>query len=879
MRFGQHLASAFLVAATTLLAEEGRTADSLTFEKDIRPILKSQCFHCHGEAGELEGGLDLRLRHLIAKGGDQGPSIVPGKPEESILFTMIRDGEMPKSERKLSAEQQDVIRRWIASGAPVAREEPTTPLAQTAFTPEERSHWAFQPIRRPELPRVEQFVFRHWPDYPVKALHPIDAFIAQRLIPKKLALSPPADRATLIRRACFDLLGLPPKPEEVDAFVNDSSPDAYEKLLDRLLDSPQYGERWGRHWLDVAGYADSEGYNDADTPRDDAWRYRDYVIRAFNTNKPFDQFIREQLAGDEMTPLPYRNLPSDAIDNLIATGFLRMAPDGTGVKNDDQDLARNAVVSETVKIVSSSLLGLTVGCAQCHDHRFDPISQQDYYRLRAIFEPALNWKNWREPHLRRISVLTDSELARAATLEKEARSVEAEYKSASVAMREEVFQAEVNALPPEIREAGKNAGQQWYVDEKKLTPEQLALLADYPRLKVPASSYELGLFLNIRFGPDREKQFRATIDGITNRAAVIRKQKPPEQYIRALTEVPGEVPSTHVFRRGDIRQPEGSVKPGDLSVLGSTPVEFALDDSTLPTTGRRLAFARHLTNASHPLLPRVLVNRFWMHHFGRGLVETPSDFGVQGTRPTHPELLDWLASEFLASGWDLKAHHRLIMTSAAYRQHSARNEVGEQADSGNALLWRMNVRRLEAETIRDAILSVTGKLNLSAFGPPTKVMEDENRQVVVGGSDNQKDHGQFRRSIYVQVRRSQPAYLLNVFDAPKMEPNCDVRNSSTVSTQSLLLMNSRFLVEQSQFFAMRAIKEAEGDRERQIRLAWRLAYGAAIPNSELVVLSDYFDQQKKLLAARLETKDSSDLQSLASLCQILLGSNRFLYID
>ncbi len=914
-----------------VLAAAGTRNDGAkpTFERDVRPILKTHCFQCHGEGGNRQGNLDLRLRRFMLAGGDSGPAIQPGKPKTSLLLARIHSGEMPPGNKShMSKAEVAAIERWITAGAPTARPEPETLGPALQITPEERAFWSFQPIRRPTPPAVKASG---------RVRTPIDAFLLARLEKEGLTFSPEADRATLIRRATFDLLGLPPSPAEVDAFVADRRPDAYERLIDTLLASPRYGERWGRHWLDVAGYADSEGYNEADTPRADAYPYRDYVIRSFNADKPFDQFIREQLAGDEMVTPPYRNLTPDAVEKLTATGFLRMAPDGTGSRNDDPELARNAVVTETVKIVSSSLLGLTVGCAECHDHRYDPILQKDFYRMRALFEPALDWKQWREPRKRQILLLTDAQQAEAKRLEAEAVRVEAELKPQFEEFRKWVFEREVEQIPETIRETARAAGLAWQADRKKVTPEQTKLLDQYPGLKVTASPQILNLFL-AKY--DRAEDLQKVIQANKQKADAIRARKPREEFIRALTEIPGHIPTTYLFQRGDRNTPGEAVGPGDLNVLADPPLDFPADDPAVPTTGRRLAFARRLTDGSHPLLARVLVNRFWMHHFGRGIVTTPGDFGTQGSRPTHPELLDWLASSFVAGagdkgpgagktgqlaidsgqlsivnsglpsgsgpqpptsgsaeglGWSLKKLHRLIMTSTVYRQVSTQNERGNRVDADNTLYWRMPVRRLEAEAIRDAALAVSGKLNLTMFGPPVPVVLDDTSQAVVGGAAPSKDGAEFRRSVYVQVRRTQPAYLLEVFDAPQLEPNCEARTVSTVPQQSLVMLNNAFLLQQAEHFARRVRQEAGPDRAAQVRHAWRLAFSKGPAEAQVTQLTDYLQAQTQLQAARIgsaakersqdkagqEQKEAGDpeLSALASLCQVLLSANPFLYVD
>ena len=360
------------------VAVAGDIVTDPVFETHIRPIFKANCFHCHGEDDKLEGKLDLRLARLMIQGGENGPSVVSDQPDQSLIVKRIVAGEMPPGEKKLSAQQIELIRRWIANGVKTARTEPQSPPVGD-FTDEERSFWSFQPISNPSVPSVGDSN---------QVNSPVDPFLLAKLKQHQSNFSNEADRRTLIRRLAFDLHGLPPATDDVEQYVNDSAPDAYERLLDQLLASPHYGERWGRHWLDIAGYADSDGYTENDPVRTYAYKYRDYVIRQFNANKPFDQFIIEQLAGDELVPLPYENLPVEAADKLAATGFLRMAPDGTSGGFADPNLAKNDVIAETIKVVSTSLLGLTVGCAQCHNHRYDPIAQTDYYRFRALFEPA-----------------------------------------------------------------------------------------------------------------------------------------------------------------------------------------------------------------------------------------------------------------------------------------------------------------------------------------------------------------------------------------------------------------------------------------------------------------------------------------------------------
>lgn len=905
-----------LLIAIQLLASGAVRSEEIVFEQHIRPILKANCFHCHGEEGNREGGLDLRLRRLIITGGDSGAVLVPGDSPASILLERVRTGEMPPVDKKLSATEISLLERWIAEGAKTARPEPEQIGAGPLFTDEERNFWSFQPITRPELPTLREAT---------SARTPIDQFVLAKLADTGLCFSPDADRRTIIRRVYFDLLGLPPSVEEVTEFVNDDSPDAYERLVDRLLASPHYGERWGRHWLDVAGYADSEGYTDEDTPRDWAYFYRDYVIASFNADKPFDMFIREQLAGDELVAPPYKNLDEDQIERLAATGFLRMAPDGTAAGGIDQNVARNEVVADTIKIVSSALMGLTVGCARCHDHRYDPIPTVDYYRLRAVFEPALDWKHWRVPAARRISLYTDADREIAAKINAEAAEVDKQRDVKAQEYIDRTLEEELETLPESVRQPLRAA---YKTEVKVRNAEQHALLKEYPTVasisvgslylydrrreekagKIDAARREkemrlanaedpTALAAEIQRDIDTAAKLRAEkaaddLKRYQDQAAAIRATIPPERFLRAIAEEPNQVPSTFVFFRGDHEQPKDEVAPSGLSVL-ETRLSSSLPtkDDSLSSTGRRSALAKQLTDPRYPLTARVIVNRIWLHHFGRGIVNTPSDFGVLGDRPTHPELLDWLASEFIASGWQVKQLHKLIMTSTAYRQGSLRAEQHEAIDPDNELYARMPVRRLESEAVRDALLTISDKLNGKLYGSPVPVMEDEVGQIVIGKEnlDGERKPGQtvplhgeeFRRSVYVQVRRSRPLGVLETFDNPAMTPNCEQRSASNVAPQSLLFMNSNLVVEYSEHFAARVIRDAGSDRSEQVKLAWQLAFATVPSDSEIAAAVEFLEQQKQLFQDSPNNPKESTAESLAlsSFCQALLSSNRFLYVE
>jgi Protein of unknown function (DUF1553)/Protein of unknown function (DUF1549) len=798
---------------------------------------------------------------------------------------------MPPRKKKLPAADVEIIRRWIAAGAVVEVPEPETLAAGFQITDDDRRFWAFQPMRRPAVPDI--FIAKRGPR------NPIDAFLLAQLQTLGLSFAPEADGPALIRRLTFDLVGLPPTPEEVEAFVNDASADAYEKVVDRLLASPRYGERWGRHWLDVAGYADSEGGSPSDPVRTNAWKYRDYVIRSLNGDKPFDNFIREQLAGDELVKPPYQNLWPDDLDKLIATGFLRMAPDGTGAPGADAKMARSQVLTDTVKIVSSAFLGLTVGCAQCHNHKYDPIPQTDFYRMRAIFEPAFDPNHWQPPSARQVSLYTDADRQAAARFEAEAAAIDKDRLTKQQQFIDETFAKELAKLPEDIRDEAKTARA---TQDAKRTETQKELMRKYPSLNVSAGSLYL-----------YDAKAAAELKTLADQAEALRKQKPVEEFIRALTEVPGQVPTTYLHHRGDPDQPKQPVGPAGLSILDDChPLGLPAEPSAGGTTGRRLALADWLTDRRHPLTVRVIVNRVWLHHFGRGLVGTPGDFGRLGERPSHPELLDWLASEFVASGWSLKKLHRLILNSAAYRQSSAREPAKDVADPDNRLLGRFPLRRLDAEAVRDGMLAVSGRLNSKSGGPPVPVKENDAGQFVLG-VENRDGAGRFtaevplppgedsRRSVYVQVRRSRPLAVLDTFDWATTEPNCEARTSSTATPQALMLMNGEFVITQSEVFAERVRQDAGGELPDQVSRAWRLAYGcsptAAESASAVRFVRDQVEAFRQLPApppaksaakdkAKAKTQESQsaplpppEVRALAVFCQALLSSNRFLYVD
>lgn len=866
------------IAAALLIAFAANcyAQDEVHFETDVRGIFKQHCFHCHGEEETVEGGLDLRLVRWMVEGGDSGSAIVAGKPEESLLYQRLEAHEMPPdASKQLAAEELEKVKRWIGGGAKTARAEPETLADEYLITDEERAHWAYQPIKRPEVPQVK---------HAAAVANPIDAFLLAKLEEHGHQFNEPATLDRLVRRLSLDLLGLPPEPQWSAELQASEDPAQWNKLVDKLLASPHYGERWGRHWLDVAGYADSEGYSDVDAERPHAWRYRDYVIRAFNTGMPFDQFIREQLAGDELVSSPMNDLSPEDVELLAATGFLRMAPDGTGGAVDDAQQARNDTIADTIHIVSSSLMSITLSCAQCHDHRYDPISQADYYRFRAVFDPAFDWQKWKNPKQRLISLYTDADRKTAAEIEEEAKVIDAAVIEKRNEFIQTTFEEQLAKLPGEIHELARTG---FATDAKERTPEQKEIFRKHPNLNVSAGS----LYLYNRKAADELKKMQ-------KEATDVRAKKPKQEYVRALTETPGQIPATRLFYRGDYAQPKQELTPAGLTIVrqASDLPEIPVSSSNLSTSGRRLALAAYLTDPKHPLTARAIMNRVWMHHFGVSLVTTPTDFGVLGDPPTHPELLDWLAAEFIESGWNLKHMHRLILTTTAWRQ-AVRDDAAIQAeDPDNQWYGGARLRRLDAEAIRDSLLTISGELNTKQFGPPVPVMPDAVGRIVVGeentnagrpGAAVDMKGEDLRRSVYIQVRRSRPLSMMETFDQPAMSPNCDQRRPSTSATQSLMMLNSVELIDRSRKSATKLLQAFPDDPAKRIESAWRLIYCRAIQEQELTDAQAFVQsvaEDLKMQTAYQAKGDkpparSADEEALAVLCQVLLSSNEFLYVQ
>jgi mono/diheme cytochrome c family protein len=854
--------SRFAAAGAMAFAGITRASDpgaAINFEQHVRPILKAHCFHCHGEDGETKGDVDLRQRRLMLKTG----ALKADAWIESSLLEQVRSGEMPKKAKKLPDEDIALIERWLKAGAPTLRPEPEKVPAHFV-SEEERAHWAFQPVTKPAPPAGPE-------------AHPIDAFVRATMKGAQLDFAPEADRVALLRRAAIDLHGLPPPQEDVQAFTADTRPDAWERALDRLLASPLYGERWGRHWLDVAGYADSNG-GGRDAEREHAWHFRDYVVRAFNADKPWDRFIQEQLAGDELVRFTHeraREILKDTAnwEPVQATGFLRMAPDFTEDEPPDEAVAREAVIAENLKVVSSAFLGLSVGCAQCHDHRFDPVSQVDYFRLRAVFEPVFDPAEWRGPSQRQYSAYTAEE--RAANDAIEARARELDDRRQSIIDREydKHLDEKLKSVPGTEREAVRAA---WHLAEDKRTGAQRELLKKHDCDFEKAD--------HLRYLPDRDEQEEER-SKLVKEVKAVRETK-LSRRLMAASEVRDQVPVTRRFHRGDHRAPREEIGPGEIALFEEAP-EIPASDPDQYSTGRRLAYARWLTGGRHPLTARVLVNRFWFHHFGRGLSPNLNDFGLRSPRPVQAALLDWLAADFVERGWSLKAFHRRVMTSRTYRQGS-RNPAAEARDADNTLLARMPARRLEAEAVRDSLLAVAGNLKLGLGGRPLRVARRPEGGIVLGREVTEDNNDVVkevvplgddaaRRSIYVQSRRNFPLTVLHTFDMPFMEPNCSQRAVTTVAPQSLMMLNDTFVIEQSRVLARRLRSEFDGDVEAQIRALWQRAFLVPPAAHELeaagALITREVPRQRELGADESEAHE----RALAALCQVVFASNRFLY--
>jgi len=870
------------------------------FEKEVRPVLVNRCYQCHSVAKKTKGGLALDSRESTLKGGDSGPALVAGDPEQSKLIEAVRykshDLQMPPK-GELPAGEVETLEKWVKMGAPDPRANAVAAAkgGRVINIEEGRRFWSFTPIARLEPPAV--------PDRASKIKTPIDAFIQAKLKEKNLSSAPPVDKRTLIRRATFDLIGLPPTPKEVDAFLADNSPEAFDKVIERLLASPQYGERWGRHWLDVARYADSNGM-DENIAYGNAWRYRDYVVRAFNNDKPFDQFVIEQMAGDL--------LPSSE-EAITATGFLSLG--ARVLAEPDMRKLQMDIIDEQIDTTGKAFLGMKLGCARCHDHKFDPIKTDDYYALAAIFHSTRSLsdekmgaiKFWNEHSLATPEQVAEKkkydELVKARhaevtafttkarnDLKAELQNHAAEYLAAAAMFSPEAAPADVERLATawQLRPQYLLACRR-YLDRVPENPffaawrefadeDGSGVREHYEPLVAEALKSKKGAVYGALNDP---KGFLAVPDAPADAldAATLAKIAAMNDAVMEFENKGPELPSIMSVADDKIVKTLPIHLRGSYLTLGK-PVERGFPEVMRTSFAReifpakqsgRLELARWIASSGNPLTARVLVNRVWRWHFGQGIVASTDNFGLLGSRPSHPELLDWLAGQFIESGWSIKDLHRLIMKSAVYQESSTANySMADGADPRavdpeNRLCWRANIQRLEAEEIRDAMLSVSGWLDLTMGG---KTIPLHNREFVFNHTS--KDHTTYesaRRALYLPIIRNNLYNMLEQFDYPDPTMPTGSRNSTVIAPQALIMMNSPVVMECGARLAARLSVLAND--EQRVREIYALLYNRAPSERE----------KDRVLAAVRDFSRSEKPESAWSLmCQTLLAANEFIYL-
>lgn len=793
-------------------AAEPSTEQIKYFEQHVRPLLSENCLKCHG-AKKQRGGLRLDSFAALLKGGESGAALVVGKPDESLLVQALKhDGLAMPPEEKLADAQIDAVVEWVRMGAPWPESERTIAPASKAarvLTDDDRQYWCFQPVRRVAPPAVERRE---------GARSAVDAFILARLAREGIAPAPEADRRSLARRMAFDLTGLPPTADEIDAFVADEAPDAVERFADRLLASPRHGERWARHWLDLVRYAESDGFKQDDY-RPNAWPYRDYVVKSFNRDKPYDQFVIEQLAGDEVAP--------QDPDALVATGYLRH-----WIYEYNQRDVRSQwmnILNDITDVTSDVFLGMGLGCARCHDHKFDPLLQRDYYRLQAFFTPLMPRDD--------LPLASPGEIA-----EYEAKLKAWEEKTADI-------RREMAELEREVRDRTTNGAiDKFPKDVRPMLRKTATERAPFEQQLAELAGRQIVMeHKNLKMDAKLKDEPKARWKELHQRLVEYDLDRPaPLPTAQAATDVGPTAPPTFIPGPSKSRE----IPPGFLSVLDPGDVQASPPSSNPRTTGRRLTLARWLVQPDQPLVPRVLVNRLWQHHFGAGLVRTSSDFGRLGEPPTHPELLDWLASRLVSDGWQLKPLHRELVTSATYRQSAVEpaSAPALEKDPDNRWLWRMPIRRLDAEQIRDAALAVTGELFDGGGGPSV-------------------ESSVAKRSIYVKVIRNRRDPLLEGFDAPDYLTSTAQRNVTTTPNQALLMINGPWALARAKALAT-DVKRGGGEPAERVERLYRRTLGRS-PS----------DDERRDAESFLTSAGSDANASLVDLCHVLLNANEFLYVD
>ncbi len=815
-----------------LLAAVPFVATASDLAEQANAILTENCQMCHGAAIQ-QSGLDLRTREKILLGGERGAAVTGASLQGSWLWKLVTHEVKPfmPPGSKLADEKIEVLRKWIMAGAPMPeaaisdeeaeRLEALRKLEDRPITEEERSFWAFATPKRPPVPGDG-------------ASHPVDAFLVAKLKEQALTPGDQADKRTLVRRLYLDLTGLPPSIDEVESFVNDSSADAWAKLVDSLLESPHYGERWGRHWLDLVHYADSGGFErDFDWPT--MWRYRDYVVGSFNNDKPYDQFIREQIAGDEIAP--------ESREANVATGYLRMVLDN----NIKDERTRMDELDDNVATTAQTFLAVTVQCARCHNHKFDPIPQKDYYRMQAVFfsTKEIDFPLVSPAEVERHEALNKEITGRQKPLNERLANLERPH-------REFLFQATLDTLPKYYREAWETPAEKRN-KAQRLNARQVDAL--YKLIEVPD-------ILERMDATDLAEHKRIQLEIKTLEASR------PEPYAtaRTITEDSREALPSYFLHRGDPGTKGSRMEPGVLTVAARAEPSFPAPPGSAKTSWRRKHFAEWIASKDNPLTARVIVNRIWQHHFGEGIVRTPSNFGKTGVQPSHPELLDWLAMEFVDSGWSIKHMHRLMLNSESYRMASRDVPENLSKDGDNKYFWRQSRNRHEVEVIRDQIMAVAGTLDRTVGGPavrpyidPTLFQSSTDRTwpgMAIGDPES------WRRSLYVFSKRSIRYPMFEAFDQPDMVSSCSRRTRSTVAPQALLLMNNAEVLVQAKHFAQRVAVEAGHAPGDQVDRAFELALSRE-PNEA---------ERAKALAFLQNTPTG-----LVDLCQTLFNLNEFLY--
>ena len=761
---------------------------------------------------------------------------------------------------------------WLA-GLVVEASDPPTGSGQSVDE-EDREFWAFRRLSRARVPQ---------PTGRDRLRSPVDAFILKELAEHQLSFSPDAQPARLVRRVYFDLIGLPPSPAEVDAYLRDAEPNAYERLIDRLLASPHFGERWGRHWLDIVGYTDLVSY-DGDTTGifgfiEDRWRYRDYVIDALNSDKPYDRFLAEQLAGDELVDWRTAERYSpDIVATLAATGFWRNAEDRSESAKEIE--YKWSYLHDTMETFGTSVLGLTLRCARCHDHKHEPIPQHDYYRLLSLITPAFNVEDWKDPKQRAIPAVSRSKKAEIdtvnATINKQIAGLEAIIAGVKRARRKQLLDTKLARIPAALRADTKTA---LSTPAEKRTEVQRELVLEFgDRLAIKSEEIEQAL----------TAAEKATIAGLTEKIAAHRQDLKTHGWIQAAYDV-GAAPVTHLFERGEFKTPGPEVQPGFVSALSSEQTAFHNLVEALPaSSGRRTALAQWLTTRDTPasaLVARVIVNRIWQHLTGVGIVPTSENLGMSGAKPTHPELLDWLSVEFVENGWRIKRLIKTILMSTVYRQTSRPAEAAvigrspHDVDPENHLLWKSRLRRLESEVIRDAMLVASGRFNASQGGRPVPLKYRRDGVASFDMKELSTPGAKWRRSVYLFQRRVYHLTVLGVFDQPVVAGSTCRRNASAVTLQSLSMMNDELALEQAEHFADRVWHAARQSPAERIKLAFRIALSRPPDTEEIQWSAELLKQQARRYQDDGSAAGEASRKALMHLCRVLFNSSEFLYVE